>query len=84
MPNLDEPFIQRKLADLGQYLDELEPLAACTLVEYQTDYVKRHAIEKLIELVVETASDINRHVVEASGRAPPQTYYSTFDEMGKL
>jgi uncharacterized protein YutE (UPF0331/DUF86 family) len=84
VPALDKPLIRERLADLSQYLDELEPLTACGFKEYQEDYVKRHAIEKLIELIVEIASDINRYIIEASGQAPPQTYYSTFDEMGKL
>jgi uncharacterized protein YutE (UPF0331/DUF86 family) len=84
MPALDDPLIRQKLAELSQYLDELEPLTACEFKEYQADYVKRHAIEKLLELIVEIASDITRHLVEAAGEAPPQTYYSTFDEAGKL
>ncbi len=57
---------------------------ACSLKEYQADHVKRYAVERLIELIVEYATDTNRHVVEVSGAAPPQTYYSTFEEMGKL
>ncbi len=60
MPALDEPLIRQKLAELSQYLDELEPLTTCEFKEYQADYVKRHAIEKLLELIVEIASDINR------------------------
>ncbi len=81
---LDERFVRQKLGLLISRLDELEPLAACTLQEYRADHVKRYAVERLIELIVEYATDINRHVVEASGAAPPQTYYSTFEEMGKL
>lgn len=81
---LDERFVRQKLSLIIARLDELEPLAACTLEEYRTDHIRRYAAERLIELIVEYATDINRHVVEASGAAPPQTYYSTFEEMGKL
>ena len=84
MAGLDKPLIREKLADLSQYFDELETLTSCGLEEYQEDYIKRHATEKLIELIVEIASDINRHIIEAGGQSPPQTYYSTFDEMGKM
>ncbi len=83
MTSLNKDLLRQKLTELLQHLDELEPLSATSLAEYQTDYVKRHAVEKLIELIVETASDINRHILEASGAAPPETYYSTFEEMGK-
>jgi uncharacterized protein YutE (UPF0331/DUF86 family) len=81
---LDERFVRQKLNLLIARLDELEPLLDCTLDEYRTNHVKRYAIERLIELIVESAADINRHVVEALGAAPPQTYYSTFEEMGRL
>lgn len=81
---LDERFVRQKLALLIARLDELEPLATCTLKEYKSDHVKRYAVERIIELIIEYATDINRHVVEALGAAPPQTYYSTFEEMGKL
>lgn len=72
---LDKEFVRQKQGLLIKYLDELEPLAKCSLDEYRADYVKRHAVEKLIELVVEYASDINRHIIESAGQAPPQTYW---------
>lgn len=81
---LDKEFVRQKQSLLIKYLDELEPLAKCSLDEYRADYVKRHAVEKLIELVVEYASDINRHIIESTRQAPPQTYYGTFEEMGRL
>jgi len=81
---LDERFVRQKLNLLIARLDELEPLLDCTLDEYRTNHIKRYAIERLIELIVEGAADINRHVIEAAGLAPPQTYYSTFEEMGRL
>ena len=81
---LEVGFVRQKLSFLISRLDELEPLAACTLEEYEADHVKRYAVERLIELIVEYATDINRHVVEALGAAPPQTYYSTFEKMSEL
>jgi uncharacterized protein YutE (UPF0331/DUF86 family) len=81
---LDERFVQQKLGLLIARLDELESLSACTLKEYKADHVKRYAVERLIELIVEYATDINRHIVEVMGVAPPQTYYSTFEELGNL
>lgn len=82
MLRLNKDLLRQKLIELAQYLDELEPLGTVGFEEYQADYVQRHAVEKLIELIVETASDINRHVLETSGATPPTTYFSTFDEMG--
>jgi len=81
---LDEPLVRQKLAFLLEHLDELEPLAAITLAEYQSDVIKRHATEKLIELVVGYATDVNQLVVEGAGRAVPQTYYNSFTAMAAL
>lgn len=81
---LDKAFVRLKLVQLVQHLDELEPLSRMTLAEYQADYIRRHAVEKLIELTVEEASDINRHLIESVGRAAPATYYSSFEALAKL
>lgn len=82
MLRLNKDLLCQKLIDLAQYLGELEPLSTLSFEEYRADYVQRHAVEKLIELIVETASDINRHILETRGGPPPTTYFSTFDELG--
>lgn len=84
MPSLNKNLIQTKLADLQKYLAELEPLTTLDFKTYQADYIKRHATEKLIELIVEIASDINRDFIEAFGRAPASTYFDTFEEMREI
>jgi len=84
MPTLDEDFALRKMGDQKIYLTELKPLAAISLDEYQKNYVKRHAVEKSIELIVEVASDINRSVIELEENAPPDSYYSAFTRLHEL
>lgn len=81
---LDSALVRRKLGALLKYLKELEPLTAMTLEEYTAKYVERHAAEKLAELIVEYATDINRAILEAADATPPQTYYDTFSEMGRV
>lgn len=81
---LDKALIEQKLAFLIEHLDELAPLSIATLDEYKTDAIKRHATEKLIELVVGYATDINQLIIEGVGHSVPQTYYSTFAVMGEL
>jgi uncharacterized protein YutE (UPF0331/DUF86 family) len=84
MPDFDKEFLLRKMGSLNTYLDEIKPLVEITFVEYKKDYIKRHAVEKLIELIVEIASDINRDVIEAEKKAPAATYYSTFTQLAEL
>jgi uncharacterized protein YutE (UPF0331/DUF86 family) len=75
---LDKALIAQKLAFLIEHLDELEPLSAATLEEYKTDAIKRHAAEKLVELVVGYATDINQLIVEGLGHAVPQKNYQQY------
>ncbi len=81
---LDRDLVRKKLSLLHKHLKELEPLTRLTLTEYKQDYVRRHAAEKVVELIVEYAIDINRAVVEADQVEPPQTSYNTFLEMERL
>ena len=84
---LDKDYIRRKLSSLHGYLKELADIAPLTFTEYKTDSVRRHAAEKVIELIVDDAIDINRAIVEAAVREPPQTSYNTFlgiEELGIL
>ncbi|MEO5888482.1 MAG: DUF86 domain-containing protein [Anaerolineales bacterium] len=84
MPILDKRYALRKMRDLKTYLTEFQPLVAISLDEYQKDYIKRHAVEKLIELIVEVASDINRSIIEEKANEPSETYYSTFTQLNEL
>jgi uncharacterized protein YutE (UPF0331/DUF86 family) len=81
---LDKALVRQKLAFLLEHLDELEPLTAITLDEYRADVIKRHATEKLIELVVGYATDVNQLVIEGAGRAAPQSYYNSFTLLAEL
>ena len=63
---LDKAFLRRKLVALHGYLKELDAISQLTFVEYKTDFVRRHAAEKVVELIVEEAIDINRAIIEAA------------------
>ncbi|MHB8840377.1 MAG: type VII toxin-antitoxin system HepT family RNase toxin [Candidatus Aquicultor sp.] len=75
---LDTELIRRKLVSLQGYLKELKQLSDISFEEYERDFTKRRAIERLIQLIVETASDINAHVVTEETGTPPKDYYSSF------
>jgi len=76
--------IRARLADLRKYLTELEPLLDITLDEYKSDYIRRHAIERLMELIIECAIDINGLIIAGEGRRPPRDYRSSFLELGEV
>lgn len=71
-------IVRRKLAHLDGYLDELSAYHGLALDAYRAPGGPRRAVERLIQLVVEAAVDINIHVVtELEGR-PPVDYRSSF------
>jgi uncharacterized protein YutE (UPF0331/DUF86 family) len=75
---IDSDLVRRKLARLNMYLDKLKPIADATFNEYMSDFYKKTSAERLIQLIVECASDINSHVVLESGQRPPEDYTSSF------
>lgn len=84
MPSLNKEFLSQKLSELSDHINELASLGVKNFAEYKTDFIKRHAAEKLIELIVEFSTDANRHIVEALAESSPPTYYDTFSEMNRL
>ena len=84
MASLDKEMLPQKLLDMTKYLDDLESLRVPTFAEYKKDHIKRYAVERLIELIVEFATDINRHMASVLGESSPPTYYDTFAEMNNL
>ena len=76
--------IIRRLADIQQYLDEIEPLTDKTFEEYKKDYLLRHAVERLIELIVEAGLDINSLILMDAQQRPPRTYRASYLRLASL
>jgi len=75
---IEADLIQRKLSRMNMYLDKLEPIAGHTFEEYLSDFYLKASAERMIQLIVECASDINNHVVVEMGQRPPEDYASSF------
>ncbi len=80
----NEDVIRRKLVKISEYLGELEPITKFSLEEYRKNYFTKHTAERLIELIVEAAVDINGLIAVELGESPPQTYYSSFLKLGEM
>lgn len=75
---IDIELIKSKLSDLQGYFMELEPILneeARTIIE---NSLKLHTVERLFQLIVDTAVDINTHLISASDFKIPDDYQSTF------
>ncbi|WP_208029424.1 type VII toxin-antitoxin system HepT family RNase toxin [Rhabdothermincola sediminis] len=71
VPRLDTDVIARRLRLLRDTLDELTALRGVTAARLETAPLERAAAERLLQVAVDLAIDINAHVAVAlSGRAP--------------
>jgi len=76
--------IKRKLQRMLQYLSELETMSHLTVDEYLTDMRGRRAVERLIQLIVDVAVDINTHTIVDAGLPAPVDSRSSFLEIGGM
>lgn len=75
---IDADLVRRKLSRLNMYLERLSPIISKSLNEYLSEFYYKATAERLIQLIVECASDINNHVVVSKGQRPPEDYTSSF------
>ena len=68
---------RRLLAQIVQYLDDLEPHAGMSAAAYGRHH---YAVERILERLVESACDATAHVLVEQGAAKPDTYRATFLE----
>jgi len=61
-PMVDYELVNRKLSQLVEYLTALTPLHALSYADYLRQPVIRYAAERLLQLLVDTAVDINVHL----------------------
>ncbi len=81
LPDDKEIFIS-KLNYLKNYYEELKCLESLSFHEYTQDKIKRRAIERLLQLIVEVACDINSLVLSKKGIVA-ESYHDSFLKMGE-
>lgn len=75
---VDKELIKNKLADIQGYYQELELILEKDVPEIMKDSLKLHTVERLFQLIVDTAVDINTHIIAESDIQAPADYQSTF------
>ena len=74
----EKVLIRRKLNKMSEYIDELIEVNKYTLDDYLDNFYMKRTAERLIQLIVEVATDINGHIVVDEGYSPPEDYYNSF------
>lgn len=73
--------VKKKLVAMAAYLNDLLPYKDISFEEF----MKRHyEIERLLELLVLTASDIIFHLISAGGEPVPTSYKAAFLRSGEV
>ncbi|MGH9339793.1 MAG: type VII toxin-antitoxin system HepT family RNase toxin [Acidobacteriota bacterium] len=81
---IDRDVIESRLASLTQYLRELETIQGLSFQEYLSDFKNRRTVERLLQLIIETACDINNHIVLKTNHKPPSDHHRSFTRLGEL
>jgi len=75
---IDIELVRRKLSRLNMYLEKLKPISQKSFEEYSSEFYLKSSAERLIQLIVERAIDINNHVAVETNNRPPEDYSISF------
>ncbi|MDK2917594.1 MAG: hypothetical protein PWQ37_327 [Candidatus Petromonas sp.] len=82
MVNLE--VINEKLLKITTYINELKEIKPDTFEEYKKDIVKKYAIERLIQLIIDLALDINNIILSNMKKPPANDYFNSFIDLIEL
>lgn len=83
MTQLDIEVILRKLRTIQKYLTVLGTKRDLTQADYDSDLEQQIIVERCLHLLIESAVDINTHIVVSNKRIPPETYRDSFIDLAK-
>ncbi|MEO0408308.1 MAG: DUF86 domain-containing protein [Cyanobacteria bacterium P01_A01_bin.135] len=82
MTKIDLEVVQSRVELMLKYIARLQDFEAMTLEEYLSDFDKQLIVERLLQLLVEAASDINGHLLVKVHKLTPTGYYDSFIKAG--
>ncbi|GAB7389245.1 DUF86 domain-containing protein [Bacillaceae bacterium] len=80
----DSQVVHRKLTKMSEYLRELNELIALPPQEFFRHFYYMRSAERLLQLLVDVAVDINNHILVDEGYPAGKDYYSSFFDLIKL
>lgn len=81
MKDQDQKLVAQKLANLDEYLNELEPYLAISAKQFQSDRTRQRAVERLVQIVVECTIDTNNIIIRAANLAIAATARESFQRL---
>ena len=83
MTNIEREVIEIRIGLIIKYLDRLRKFESVSFDDYLNDFDKQLIAERLLQLMVEAATDINTYLLVRLFQAPSQTYVDSFIEAGR-
>jgi uncharacterized protein YutE (UPF0331/DUF86 family) len=72
-------LVQQKLGNQAEYLAELKPYVALEYAGYRRQIGYNRVTERLVQIIVESAIDINEKLIEAMNEPPSATARESFE-----
>ncbi len=70
--------LQQRLTLLEEYTNDLKNLQKVSFQEYQKNKLIRRAVERTLQLAIETCIDIGQHIIAQAGYRTPVDHKDTF------
>jgi len=83
MTAINPVIVLTKLDFMMKYLNSLKGFESITLEEYLDDYNKQLVVERLLQLIIQVAIDINRYFLKQLEIEQPETNFEIFIEVGR-
>jgi uncharacterized protein YutE (UPF0331/DUF86 family) len=71
-------IITEKLIKMKKYLEELNSIKPADFNSYTQNLTTRYAVERLLQLIVDLALDINNIILSQKGKPAAVDYFSSF------
>ncbi len=81
---MNRTLIAQKLTQIATCLLELKPLLQVDHAAFASNPAHFRLAERDVQLIVDSAVDVNNHILVEAGGTPPPTYYESFLAMGRL
>lgn len=75
--------IQNKLEKIYIYYEELKGYSDISREEYKQNLMQKRAIERVMQLIVEVATDINNMLLKMQGKPGASDYFNSFIDVAE-
>lgn len=75
---VDKELILRKLAEIEEYLEQIKEFKEISLEQYSNDWKVQRIVERTLQMLIESCTDIAAHIISDRGYRVPKTYVDTF------